>query len=288
MFTAGCIDGNSIWLPTDTEIYKFSYPTMKTEKVISHPFFQNIHSVARFGDQLAVTSTGLDLVAFLDVESGSPQSLINVTGRDTWYRHSAVTDYRRVHSTRPHDGHPNYVFKIGDEFWVTRCTYDDAVCLSEQSRRIDIGRGRGVTAHDGVVVDDKVYFTTVDGRLAIADASTMSIQWDLDLTKMESHMTLRGWCRGLYIEGNFAFVGYSKLRQTKDRRKVHWMRRFRGAETVDQASVVCYDLVLQKKVEEWRFPNEEIGCIYGVMREPEIVGSNGRIDMEFRLASTAR
>ena len=222
----------------------------------------------RFDDQLAVTSTGLDMVAFLDVESGMPRNLINVTGRDIWYRHSPTIDYRLVHSTRPHDGHPNYIFRINDEFWVTRCTYDDAICLDDPSKRIDIGRGRGATAHDGIVIDNEIFFTTVDGRLAVADSKLNAIVRDLDLLGMENNKLLRGWCRGLFIDGIYAFVGFSKLRETEDRRKVKWINRFRGAEQVNQASVVCYDLIAQKKIDEWRFDAEEIGCIYGVFAEP--------------------
>ena len=69
-FTSGCTQGSSIWLPTDTEIYKVNYPSLSIEKVISHPCFQNIHSAHILEGLLWVTSTGLDMVIAIDPRSG--------------------------------------------------------------------------------------------------------------------------------------------------------------------------------------------------------------------------
>jgi hypothetical protein len=268
-FTAGYTDGSQLWLPTDTEVRLYDYPSLRLQRIFSYPFFNNIHSVTRIDDLVAVTSTGLDLVALLDANNGRIVDLINVAGKDTWHRHDPNIDYRLVHSTRPHEGHPNYVFSIQGEPWVTRCTFDDAVRLRDVSDRIDIGRGKDISAHDGVVEGNYIYFTTVDGGISIASAIEKSIVEDIDLKKVERPYTVRGWCRGLLLTENYAFVGFSKLRKTRNSRKIKWMNLIKGAKYLHEASVVCYERDSWRKVDEWRFAPEQLSAIYGLMREPE-------------------
>ena len=267
-FTAGCIDSRGVWLPTDTELRLYEYPTFHLLKIISFPFFQNIHSVVVIGELMAVTSTGLDLVVLLNADDGTVLDLVNVEGKPVWHRHSSETDYRQVHSTRPHQGHPNYVFELGEDMWVTRCTFDDAVNLYDVSERIDIGRGRDISAHDGIVSDGHVYFTTVDGGISIADTNSKRVIEEVDLKKVESTPTMRGWCRGLMFSDEHAFVGFSRIRKTRDSRKVRWVNMVRGTRYIEEASVVCYDRKSWKKLEEWRFPPGELDAIYSVLPEP--------------------
>jgi hypothetical protein len=268
-FTAGCTDGSNLWLPTDTEIRLYEYPSLKLQQSISYPFFQNVHSVTLIGELIAVTSTGLDLVALLNADDGTVVDLVNVEGKPVWHRHSSEIDYRLVHSTRPHQGHPNYVFEIGGDLWVTRCTFDDAVKLYDVSERIDIGRGRDISAHDGVVRDGHVYFTTVDGGISIADPSEKRVVEDIDLKIVESRTTMRGWCRGLMLDEGHAYVGFSRMRKTRNSRKVRWANMLKNARYIEDASVVCYDLASWKKLEEWRFRPGELDAIYGILPEPK-------------------
>jgi hypothetical protein len=269
-FTSGCTEGSFLWLPTDTEVRLYQYPSLDLVKVLTFPFFHNIHSVTRVDDLLVVTSTGLDLVALLDAKEGTVLDLVNVEGKPVWHRHSRDVDYRLVHSTRPHRGHPNYVFQLDGQLWVTRCANDDAVLLYDVTERIDVGRGRNISVHDGVVKDGLIYFTTVDGGISIASSKERRIIEDVDLKKVESKNTLRGWCRGLFLDGNCAYVGFSRIRKTRDSRKVRWTNVLRGARYVEEASVVCYELSSWKKLAEWRFAPESLAAIYGLIPEPEL------------------
>ncbi len=109
-FTVGAVEKDKIWLSTDTEVRLYQYPEMKLLKLFSYPCFHNIHSVAVNDQQLFVTSTGLDLVVILNKETGAIDKILNAEGKETWHRFSAEIDYRKVHSTRPHDCHPNHIF----------------------------------------------------------------------------------------------------------------------------------------------------------------------------------
>ena len=141
--------------------------------------------------------------------------------------------------------------------------------LYDITDRIDVGRGRNISVHDGVVKDGHVYFTTVDGWISIASAEDKQVVEDVDLKKVESKNTMRGWCRGLMLSDEHAFVGFSRIRKTRDSRKVRWTSVLRGARYVEEASVVCYERSSWKKLDEWRFAPHSLAAIYGVMPEPE-------------------
>ncbi|MBI5430588.1 MAG: hypothetical protein HY938_09045 [Nitrosomonadales bacterium] len=269
-FTVGDVEGDKLWLATDTEIRLYQYPSLALLKTFSHPCFHNIHAVAVRGDELYVTSTGLDMVVVLNKQDGSILKYLNAEGKLTWHRFSPDTDYRKLHSTRPHDSHPNYVFWIDDEPWVTRCTQEDAVSLSDTRRRIDIsGPRKPISVHDGIVRGGQVFFTTVDGSIVIADTKTLQPVETIQITAMEGYGGLRGWCRGLYFSGGLAYVGFSRLRKTRRTEKVEWIKSLlKRGEMVEECSVLAIDLKRKKILADYRIPAGTIDAIYSIFPEP--------------------
>lgn len=269
-FTVGDVEGDRLWLATDTEIRCYQYPSLRLIETFSHPCFHNIHSVAVRGDELYVTSTGLDMVVVLNKHDGSILKYLNAEGQPTWHRFSPDVDYRKQHSTRPHDCHPNYVFWIDDEPWVTRCTQEDAVALNDMSKRIDIsGSKKPISVHDGIVRDGRIFFTMVDGSLVVADAQSPQHTDVIDIPSMKGFGGLRGWCRGLYVDGNTCYVGFSRLRKTKRLEKIEWARRLlmKGA-SVEESSVLAIDLERMEIIADFRIPPGMIDAVYSILPEP--------------------
>jgi len=268
-FTAGFVEPGYIWLPTDTEIRQYKYPDLSLVRTISKPFFQNIHSVTIFDETIYCTSTGLDLVAMLDKQSGETIELVNVEGKDAWNRFSKNIDYRLVHSTRPHHGHPNYIFKYENEVWVTRCTQEDAVVLKNIEKRIDIsGPSKTISVHDGHVVGDHVFFTSVDGKVLIADIKSKKVIKEVDLYKSEKNKkSTKGWCRGLLVYNEIIYVAFSKLRNTRNPSKIAWLKEF-VKKDISNASIIAYDRYTFKKLKEYLIPVGSIDAIYSVLPEP--------------------
>ncbi|WP_040521754.1 hypothetical protein, partial [Aliiglaciecola lipolytica] len=126
-FTCGCIVDKHLWLPTDTEVHLYRLEDFSLVKIISHPCFHNLHSVAYINNELVITSTGLDNIVFCDPNTGEINRILNTQGKDPWHRFDRSFDYRKIHSTRPHDSHPNFTFELDQQVWVTRCTQEDAV-----------------------------------------------------------------------------------------------------------------------------------------------------------------
>jgi hypothetical protein len=151
------------------------------------------------------------------------------------------------------------VFYVGDEPWATRFQMKDAVSVVDPSRRIDIGLER---LHDGVVHEGRVYFTTVDGKVAIADTTSLQVVDVIDLTESHPDDMLLGWARGLLIDGDHMWVGFSRIRPTKIRENVGWV--LRGLKRDFGTHVGCYDLRTRQSVMQVAVEPFGLSAIFGI------------------------
>jgi hypothetical protein len=200
-------------------------PAFRRVAYVSIPVFNDVHHVRPTQDgTLLVANSGLDMVLEVTLDGRVVREL-PVLDEDPWSRFSRTVDYRKVRTTKPHHAHPNYVFCLGDEVWATRFEQRDAVSLTRPGRRVVIGTER---VHDGLVHAGRLYFTTVDGKVVVADAESLSIERVFDLARAGGSDTLLGWARGIHVDDNGLWVGFSRIRSTKFRENVGWaLRRFR-------------------------------------------------------------
>ena len=265
LFTAATLSNDKLYLCSETEVFVYSYPSLHLEKKASYPFFQNCHHVALIGGNIAVVSTGLDMIILLDGATLEPKSFYNALGKDPWHRFSSEVDYRKINSTKPHDSHPNYVFEIHDEVWITRFNQKDAICLTDPEKRIDI---RCERVHDGHVVGDHVFFTCVNGFIVIANIHTLKVEEIVNLNEIEGAGRPLGWCRGLAIDENILYIGFSKLRATKIRENIRWLLNYTGVKQHFGTRIVAYDIVEKKKIGELKMPKGTTNVIYSIISEP--------------------
>jgi hypothetical protein len=264
-YTSCCVVDNTLWLPTDTEIFKLSYPQLDLQGIISYPFFHNIHAINVFDGKVYVSSTGLDLVAVLDLE-GEILELFNAEGKDLWHRFSKDKDYRLEHSTRPHDCHPNFIFMLDGQPWVTRCRQQDAVCLDNISQKIEItDPKKRISVHDGIVHKDKLYFTSVDGYIIVVDPETKKITEEINVLKLLNNEKL-GWARGLTIsQSDIAYLAFSRLRRTRMKEKLAWLAKGQISKMSGMpACVLAFDLKNRNIIKRYEIPLGRVDAIYGV------------------------
>ncbi|GBL04228.1 protein involved in cellulose biosynthesis (CelD)-like protein [Glaciecola sp. KUL10] len=211
-FKSSSQSGSRIVTVTETEILELSEHTLAIEEVISHKGFNDLHHVIKEDGRYLVANTGLDSVCeYRPITDELSQKFI--TDDSGMSRLKPDVDYRKIACTKPHFTHPNYLFSLQDELWVTRCDLMDAVSL-DSNKRIEIG---GNLVHDGVVFKNNVYFTCVDGQIRVFDTHTLMLKHLVDLKDFVPN--LNGWCRGILpIATNLAVVGISKYRQSKKRR----------------------------------------------------------------------
>jgi len=265
LFKSASLRGSRFYACTSTEVLVYELPSFRLLHYISLPCFNDLHHVAPTNQgTLLVAVTGLDMVVELSME-GEILREWDVLGEPLWTRFSREVDYRLVPTTKPHRSHPNHVFQIGEEIFVTRLHQRDAISLSDPSRRIEIAVQR---PHDGLPVGDSVYFTTVDGHVVIADQKSLKVKKVVDLTRINgSEDQVLGWCRGLLpIDERFVWVGFTYVRPTKFKENLAWIKN--GMVKRKPSHMALYDFERETCVQEIPLEPHGIGVVYSMFHVP--------------------
>jgi hypothetical protein len=184
-------------------------------------------------------------------------------GEDTWSIYSKDIDYRKVPTTKPHRAHVNHVFQLGDEIWATRSHQRDAISLQNPARRIEIAIQR---PHEGFLFNGCLYFTTVNGHIVIVDPQTLQIVRTYDLNQMSApNDGSLGFCRGLLLlDERLAWVGFSRVRPTKFRENLSWVRH--PTRNHRHSHVALYDLQSGTCLEEIETEPHGVGVISNIFQ----------------------
>lgn len=270
VFKAGTLVGNVLYTCTSTEVLIFELPHFERRGYISLPCFNDLHHVTPTSDgNLLVASTGLDMVVKLTPQ-GKVMEEWSVLEERPWSRFSPAVDYRRVDSTKPHESHPNFVFELDGETWVTRFRQRDAICLNGSRKRIDIAVER---PHDGLLHDGRIYFTTVDGRIVIANPRTLKVDKIIDLKQMNGQKALLGWCRGLLpLDERRSWVGFTRVRKTKFKENILWVKNIFYEGMVEMPThIALYDIVGKRCLQEFDLEQHGMNVIFSIFPAVEAV-----------------
>ena len=263
IFKSGTLVGDVLYACTNTEVLVFSVPAFRLINYVSLPCFNDVHHVMPSWDgTLLAAVTGLDMVVRFTLQ-GELLDQWSVLQQPPWQRFSPAIDYRRVESTKPHQSHPNFVFELNHDVWVTRLVQRDAICLTEPSKRIDIALE---SVHDGLVHGNQIYFTLVDGRLAIANAETLTIDRVIDFKSMDDPSALLGWCRGvLPLENERIWVGFTRVRKTRIHENVLWVKRLvREGMTEKPTHISLYDISQRQWLREFDLEAHGMNIIFSI------------------------
>jgi hypothetical protein len=263
LFKSASLRNDKLYACTSTEILIYEVPTFRQLQYISLPCFNDLHHVCptERGTLLAAV-TGLDMVVEITLD-GVLLREWNVLGKDPWVRFSRGVDYRKVASTKPHHSHPNYVFELEGEAWVTRLQQRDVICLTKPGARIDIAIQR---PHDGCIFGDRIFFTTVDGHVVIANRKTLQVEEAIDLNQMSDQSgQVLGWCRGLLpLDERWLWVGFTRVRPTKFVENVAWIKNA-GNQRHKPSHLALYDLVRRKCEQEIELEPHGIDVVFSVL-----------------------
>jgi hypothetical protein len=266
LFKAATLAGGRLYTCTQTEVLIYETTTWSRVGYLSHPWFNDLHHVLpRPGGTLLVAVTGLDLV--LEVEPGGELLRTwGALGQDPWQRFDPKVDYRKVPTTKPHASHPNFVFETGGGIWATRFEQKDAVCLTDPRRRIAIDVER---PHDGIVDGSRAYFTTVDGHVVIADLESQRVERVVDLNAIAGSPLALGWCRGLAVldGGRRLVVGFSRLRPTRFRENVRWVKHQLGLRSTPgnlPSRIACFDFEAERLLWEENLEQHGLSVLFSI------------------------
>jgi hypothetical protein len=261
LFKSATLRDNKLYACTSTEVIIYDLPSFQVAAYISLPIFNDVHHVYPTPQgTLLVMVTGLDIVAEVSLD-GKFLRHWDVMGQDTWSIFSRDTDYRKIPTTKPHRAHANHIFQLGDEIFATRFHQRDAISLQDPTRKIEIGIQR---PHDGFLFNDSLYFSTVDGHVVIVNPRTLKVERIHDLQKMSGGETL-GWCRGLLpLDERFVWVGFTRVRPTKFRENLSWIRHPR--RTHRPSHIALYDLQSGFCLEEIETEPHGIGVVFTLLQ----------------------
>ncbi|MBW1802136.1 MAG: hypothetical protein JRJ85_15575 [Deltaproteobacteria bacterium] len=261
-FRGGVIFNETLFTCTHSEIIEFDTGNFSVKKRISNRLFNDLHHVNIINDRMMFASTGIDRVGeFVSSDEIKLYPVLNDLDPI-----SDEEDYRVI-STKPHVSHPNYVFKVGQELWATRFNQKDAVSLNNFGKKIDISAGK---PHDGLIRDGRLYFTTVNGMIVVFDLLNLNKIATLNLSSLFPDYS-PGWCRGLEIIGEFAYVGFSALRWTLSLENIGFLAKNfislgKKLRKNLPARIVKYNMMTQRIVDEYCFDQNEIGLIFSIIR----------------------
>ena len=234
LFKTATLKGSRFYVPTQTEVLVYEVPSFRQVGYVTLPSFNDVHHVTPAANgNLFVANTGLDMVQEIE-PSGAVVREWSTAGEELWTRFSKDVDYRKVVTTKPHKSHPNHVCFIDGDAWVSRCDSRDLFCLTSDRPPVAVA-DRWI--HDGLVRGDSIYFTAVNGQVIIVDRPTMTVRRTVDLNRLagrddESDAPL-GWCRGIEVlDDDRVAVGLSRLRPTKWKEKVRWVKHKLGGSGI--------------------------------------------------------
>jgi hypothetical protein len=256
----GCFRDREFYVTTFGQVLRIDLEQETYATIWTAPFLNDLHFVGFFDNRMVVVNTGLERIEILDAADFTHYGSINLLEhlKDSKEFDRSV-DYRHVWSTQPHSVHANHCFSFDGEIWVTRFCQQDALGL-DTMRRMDLSYWGN--PHDGFVRDDEVFFTTTNGQLVrYSNKGNAFRGWDLNRIIGRNQL---GWCRGLAIEGDMAFVAFTQFRPSITKEMGKWIFDGRNLER-NPTFIVKLDMVSEKILAQYGFIERDIS-IYGIYK----------------------
>lgn len=266
LFKAASLVNGRVFACTSTEVVIFDVPDFRQSGYVSLPCFNDLHHAwPTTQGTLLVVNTGLDMLLEMTGEAEVLREWSAMGGDEPWERFSRDIDYRKVATTKPHASHPNYVFRVDDEIWLTRFHQCDAICITRPERRVKFGK----KPHDGVERNGWLYFTSIDGFVFVVNQRTMMIEETIDLNAIDQRSIPLGWCRGILpVDETVCWVGFTKIRPTTFKENVRWLqRKIKGRSLATR--VALYDLRRKTKLDEINLESCGLHCVFSILRAPD-------------------
>lgn len=274
MFKGAMVDEGQCYVVSNTEVLRYDLNNWELTGLFTDESFNDLHGVLKTDAGVYVCNTGLEIVQCITDLGSNDVALnaeFNLAEVPTWHRFDKSTDYRAIPTTKPHEVHINHLFVLDGRLWVNLGSRRKAVCISDPELCIDMdahfGENEKVLCHDGLVKDDKIYFTSVNGSIIIVNRKTLKVEERLDLNAINTLNKDIGWTRGLEIVGNKAYVGITKVRHSKFKEYTRYL--VTGERTSMPSSIIEVDLERRVITEVYEAQNYQGHGIYSIIKLPE-------------------
>jgi len=213
-------------------VYKISKSNFKLEAIISNNLMSDLHGIWADENEVITILTCKDAIIISDHE-GKIVDHFSVDNNLNVFKDPMIENYDWRFISKQHRGstgnwHFNYVQKIGNEIWLTSRNANsfvvvDLVGRTTQMRLMNFNTP--VLLHDGVKHGDRFYFTSIDGKIIIAeDYRTTTLKqhnrenlnnahlFNRDLVTMPIRLSETGlgrepnWCRGIAVNSGIMYL----------------------------------------------------------------------------------
>lgn len=245
-FTGSCFHENEYYVCSHNEVLVYSdWPPVEPSRRITHKGFNDLHHVYPWKGGLAVSNTGLETVDHVTFDGELIERWDLLRDETECRVLDESRDMRLIPDTKPHLRHGNHLFELDGKLWTSQLKTEDAVCVEDLSRRLEMGSGQ---PHDGVFLHGKLVFTTTNGYLVIFEPENGMRRTIHNLTEMTEGVNQLGWCRGVTVEpGNpdRYWVCFSALRRSKWKDFGYWIKY---GHHMPRSHIALYDLAERRRV----------------------------------------
>jgi hypothetical protein len=207
-------------------IYEIDKSDLSLKRFISHRLMMDLHGVHADEKGLIHILTSKDTVVLTDY-NGEITDYFEIDRELNVFKDDSIldTDWRfisKLYRGSCGNFHFNNVQRIGNKIWLTSRSMNCFIVVDMESKKASLkvmNLSTPSLLHDGVIVDDKFYFTSIDGKILIAEDSegteeTCQEKTDymhlynrdlvarlirLDETELGREPN---WCRGIAVKGD--------------------------------------------------------------------------------------
>ncbi|MEW6172007.1 MAG: hypothetical protein AB1510_02930 [Bacillota bacterium] len=217
-FRGGTLYNGLFYVCTFNELLVMDISTWTIRGKFSRPTFNDLHDVYVDENGIWVCSTGLECAEHYSHDFELLQR-VNMSERNYFDKEHDYRLYEIDKRTTPRKHHINNVVNVKNKILITR---GKSASVSTIDGRVVIDNLPGMP-HDGFVFNDEFYLTIVKGFVQSFEVGSWKLKHTFDLNKCYKENVALGWCRGLAVDNQGMFVGFTKFRPSKSLDYIRWI-----------------------------------------------------------------
>ena len=170
-------DDNHVYAATWNGIYKLSKENLEPEAFITNRLINDPHGIYVDGNKLYTVLTALDLVVITDTKTGKIDDYFSITRDLEIERRKEIENYDWRFISKQERGavgnwHFNHISKKNNKLYLTSRLTSSLVEIDLEKQGVKLRTvcwDTPVMIHDGRLLSDGIVFTSVDGKILIAN-----------------------------------------------------------------------------------------------------------------------
>jgi hypothetical protein len=211
-------------------VYEIDAKTCELKRLISHQLMSDLHGIWVDKEGIISILTSKDTIVFTDFD-GSITDCFSITKDLNIVNEARLAEIDWRFISKQYRGscgfwHFNYAQRYGDELWLTSRCASSFIVVDMKKKKASLrlmNHCTPILLHDGVNYNGKYYFTSIDGKIIIAEDPSGTNKTDREYVDnlhlynrdlITSVIRLQetelgrepNWCRGIACYGEYIYV----------------------------------------------------------------------------------